>query len=180
MTAHLLKVWDRPVRLLHWSLVSLVAATWWTGGTSGPLHERLGYAVLAVVLARLLWGFTGSRYARFAQFVRSPSVTLGYLRQVLRAQAPRHIGHNPLGGWMVLALLVCAGALGVTGVLYTTDWLWGYAWLEQLHAGLAWALLALVALHVSGVVFTSLAHRENLVKAMVHGGKRPPAPGDVD
>ncbi len=174
-----MKVWDKPVRLLHWSLVSLVAVTWWTGGSSGPLHERLGYGVLAVVLLRLAWGFAGGPHARFDQFVRAPKVTLAYLRQVLRGHAPRHIGHNPLGGWMVLALLGCAGAICVTGVLYTTDWLWGYAWLEQLHASLAWALLALVALHVCGVVFTSRAHRENLVAAMLHGRKRPPASDDV-
>lgn len=174
-----LKVWDPLLRLLHWSLALLVAAAWYMSGTHGPVHEWLGYGAAAVAAARVVWGFAGGRYARFAQFVRGPGETMAYLRAVAAGRAPRHVGHNPLGGWMVAALLANVGCLGLTGWLYTTDWLWGYAWLEQLHVSLGWLLLGLIALHVSGVVFTSVKHRENLVAAMFTGRKRAARDDDV-
>lgn len=173
-----MKVWDRAVRLLHWSLAITVVAAWITGGITGLTHDVLGYVAGAIVLARLAWGFTDSRFARFSQFVRRPAVTLTYLRDVAAGKAVRHIGHNPLGGWMVVLLLFCVAALSITGILYTTDWLWGYEWLYRLHAVLGWMILILVVLHVIGVAFTSWQHRENLVKAMITGDK--PEPQDLD
>lgn len=167
------RVWDRPVRLLHWLLAAGVVAAWATGHWFHASHHALGYAVGGIVAARVLWGFIGSAPARFREFVRSPTNTLRYTRQLLAGREPRHLGHNPLGGWMVLALLACAGAASLTGALYVTDWLWGYAWLENLHAALAWALPVLVALHLAGVAFTGWRHGESLVKAMVTGRKRP-------
>ena len=165
---------------MHWLLVTSVAGAWITRHRLDELHQYWGYAALTLVSLRLVWGFVGGRYARFAQFVRSLPNTLAYLREVLRGHAPRYIGHNPLGGWMVLALIACVGLLGFTGWLYTTDMFWGYGWLADLHAGLGWTLLGLVALHLSGVVFTSVKHRENLVRAMVTGRKPPAAGTDVD
>ena len=179
MKRNSVRVWDRPVRALHWALVPVLAAAWWTGGSTGWLHEALGYAAGGLVAARLVHGFSGSRYARFAQFVRAPRATWAYLRAVASGRAPRHLGHNPLGGWMVLALLACVAAASLTGWLYVTDWLWGYAWLYALHAGLAWALVGLVATHLAGVAFTGWQHRENLVAAMVTGRKREPQGDDV-
>lgn len=166
-----LRVWDRPVRLLHWSLAASVVVAWLTRSQLGPVHEVPGYIACALGGARIAWGFWGSRYARFAQFVRAPAHTLHYLRGVLAARAPRYLGHNPLGGWMVLALLADLAALGGTGWLYNTDLFWGYGWLAHLHAGLGWMLLALVTLHVGGVFLTSWQHRENLVRAMLTGDK---------
>ncbi len=175
----LMRVWDAPVRLLHWGLVAAVALSWWSRHDTGPLHERVGYAVIALLAARLAWGFVGSRYARFAQFVRAPGPTLAYARAAIAGHAPRYIGHNPLGAWMVLALLATLGLLGLTGWLYTTDMFWGYGWLADLHKYLGWALLALIALHVAGMLWTCWAHRENLVRAMVTGNKAAPAGDDV-
>lgn len=172
-------VWDVAVRLLHWSLVASVAAAWITRHRLGPLHENLGYAALAIACARVAWGFAGRHHARFAQFVRGPAATWAYARAVGAGRAPRHLGHNPLGGWMVVALLGCIGLLGFTGWLYTTDLFWGYGWLANLHEGLGWTLLGLVALHVGGVLFTGYKHRENLVRAMVTGRKAPPTGDDV-
>ncbi|MET3515993.1 cytochrome b [Pseudacidovorax sp. 1753] len=173
-------VWSRSVRLLHLGLIASVTVAWVFREDLGPAHEVAGYVALAAAALRSGIGLAGRGYARFGQFVRSRAATLGYARQVLRGTAPRYIGHNPLGGWMVLALLGCIGLLGASGWLYTTDLFWGYGWLAWLHAALGWTLLALVALHVGGVVFTSIAHRENLVKAMLTGRKAPPGPGDVD
>lgn len=173
-------VWDVAVRSLHWLLVAAVSAAWLTSLHLVRWHEVAGYAAALVVAGRIAWGFLGHGHARFADFVRSPRRTFTYGVDVLAHREPRYVGHNPLGAWMVLALLACVAALAVTGWLYSaTDFFWGEAWLEQLHALLAWLLLVLIALHIVGVVFTSVRHRENLVRAMVDGAKRAPKAGDV-
>jgi len=99
---------------------------------------------------------------------------------VIAFAEPRYLGHNPLGGWMVMALLSMVAAAGLSGWLSVTDRFWGVAWVQELHEALANALFLLVGLHIAGVVFTSLRHRENLVRAMLTGRKRAPEPGDVD
>ena len=177
-------VWDRFVRVAHWTLVVSVLGAWLTaemdGKAAAALHEWLGYLALAVLALRLPWGWVGSRYARFAQFVRSPRETVAYAKAVARFSEPRHVGHNPLGGWMIVALIVMVMAAAGSGWLYATDRFWGEEWLEELHEALANGLLALVALHVAGVLFSSLRHRENLVRAMITGRKRAPGAGDVE
>ncbi|WP_395703708.1 cytochrome b/b6 domain-containing protein [Aquabacterium sp.] len=172
-------VWDRPVRLLHWTLVASVVLGWFTTEWRTGWHQPVGYAGLAALVLRLLWGCVGSRHARFAQFVRGPRATLAYARALSARRAPRHLGHNPLGGWMIVALLGCIAGLALTGWLYTTDWLWGDETVETVHRALAWGLLGLVALHVAGVLFTGRRQRENLVAAMFSGRKRAPAGDDV-
>ncbi len=175
-----IKVWDRTVRLLHWVLVAAVAVAWTSTLGLGfvKTHEPAGYIALAVVAIRVIWGFCGSHYARFSQFVRGGADVLHYACELRATRERRYIGHNPLGGWMVLLLLGVIASLGLTGWLYTTDAFWGMAWLDRLHQALAWVLLGLAALHLVGVAFTSLRHRENLVAAMVSGRK--PAPGPED
>ncbi|MDB5857999.1 MAG: cytochrome [Ramlibacter sp.] len=173
-------VWDRPVRLLHWLLVGAVAAAWLTTLGLAGFHRAAGYGAAAIVVARIAWGFLGNRHARFSRFVLGPAATAAYAARVLAGREPRYLGHNPLGAWMVVALLACVAALGLTGWLYTsTDLFFGEPWLEDLHAILAWLLLGLIALHVAGVAFTSLRYRENLLRAMVDGAKPPPRGGDV-
>ena len=174
-----IRVWDPLVRVAHWTLAASVAVAWLTREGNRELHEAAGYVALVVIAVRLGWGFVGPRYARFAQFVRTPAHTLRYGCEALRRTEPRHIGHNPLGGWMVVLLLLCAALAALSGVLYTTDAYWGIEWVEDLHEALATAVLALVALHVAGVAAASLRHREDLVGAMVHGRKRAPAPRDI-
>ncbi|MDB5731925.1 MAG: cytochrome [Variovorax sp.] len=173
------KVWDAPVRLLHWALAAAVGIAWFAGEGALSVHEMAGYVALALVAARWAWGWRGGRFARFGQFVRAPGVVGRYALDVARHREQRHLGHNPLGGWMVVALLAAVAAVGTTGWLYTLDRFWGVAWLEALHRTLAWGLMALVALHVAGVVFTGRRHRENLVTAMLTGRKRPAGEDDV-
>ncbi|MFC0135803.1 cytochrome B [Massilia eurypsychrophila] len=165
------RVWDAPVRLLHWTLAASIGAAWFTGSDTGPAHEYIGYGSAAAVAARLAWGRFGNRYARFGQFVRGPAATWRYLRAVLAGRAARHLGHNPLGGAMVVALLACVSLVALSGWAMGTDLLWGYAWPVRVHEALAWLLVGLIALHVGGVLLTGLQHRENLVKAMVTGDK---------
>jgi cytochrome b len=166
------RIWDPFVRIAHWSLVGGVAAAWLTRSGSGAIHEWLGYGTLALVAARIAWGFTGTPYARFSNFVQRPEAVGRYVLDLLERREVRCLGHNPLGGYMIVALLAVTAATGLSGWLYTTDRYWGVEWVETLHSTLADALFVLAAFHVLGVVATSLRHRENLVAAMVHGRKR--------
>jgi cytochrome b len=169
-----IKVWDLLVRLLHWSLVVSVVGAWLTREGNEVRHEQLGYAALAIVAVRCGWGFVGPRYARFRDFVRSPRATFGYLRAVVARRESRHIGHNPLGGWMIVLLLITIAVIGGTGWLYTTEAYFGVAWVGELHEGATDFLIVLAALHVAGVLFTSIRQKENLVTAMVTGKKKVP------
>lgn len=173
------KVWDPLVRVLHWSLVASVAAAWITSEVGRRWHEPIGWFVLGVVGVRLLWGLVGPHHARFTGFLRGPRAVQAYAAAVLRGRAPRHVGHNPLGGWMIVALLLTLLAVGGTGWLMTTDAFFGSELVEEVHEALANGLLGLVALHVAGVVVTGWHQGENLARAMWTGRKRPPAPGDV-
>jgi len=175
-SAQRIPVWDPLVRFLHWSLVLGFFAAYFTREIAGSWHENLGYFVLAVVAVRTLWGFLSSGYARFGQFVRSPGHTLRYALDLVRGTQSRYIGHNPLGGWMSIALLFFVLATCLSGWLYTTDRFWGVEWVEELHEVLTYVTLSLVALHLCGVIYTSIHDRENLVAAMVHGKKRPADP----
>jgi cytochrome b len=166
------RVWDPLVRIGHWTLVVAVAVAWLSHEGPAVLHDNAGHLALAVVLVRLVWGFLGPTRARFSDFLRGPAATLAYARALLAGREPRCLGHNPLGGWMILALLLTVAATGVSGWLATTDAFWGAAWVEELHDVLADALLLLIALHVAGVLVTSRRHGENLVLAMLTGRKR--------
>ena len=170
------KVWGPYVRISHWLLVAVLTAAWLTRRGGGAWHEWTGHAALALVVARTIAGFVLRGHARFASFLRGPRETLRYARELLARRERRYLGHNPLGGWMIVLLLAVTAATSATGWLYTTDRYWGIEWVERLHSTLADALVVLAALHVAGVVAASLRHRENLVAAMVHGRKRA---GDV-
>jgi cytochrome b len=169
-----IKVWDLFVRTFHWSLVALFTTAYVTGDEIERVHIAAGYAIAALLALRIVWGFFGSRHARFADFVRSPREALGYLRDALLLRARRYIGHNPAGGLMVITLIVMLSATCLTGYLMTTDAFWGSEMVEEIHGGLANATLALVLLHVLGVLVVSFEHRENLVKSMISGRKRAP------
>jgi cytochrome b len=166
------KVWDPFVRIFHWSLVALVVFSLATGDHVYRAHVSAGYAMIGLIAGRVLWGFVGTRYARFADFVRSPRETLGYLADVVSLRSRRYVGHNPAGGLMIIALLTTLAGLAATGYMMTIESFWGVDWIEEVHETLASGLIALIAIHVFGAVLTSLMHRENLVAAMITGRKR--------
>lgn len=119
---HQVKVWDPLVRTFHWSLVVLFALAYLSGDDAATVHIWSGYIVLALVLLRVLWGLIGTRHARFADFVYPAAMILGYTRDMLRGRAKRYLGHNPLGGAMVVIMLVALLVTSVTGiVLERTD-----------------------------------------------------------
>jgi cytochrome b len=178
-----IRVWSLPLRALKWTLaLSMMAAfathelhAKWLGT---PVHEWLGYVAVAAALLRVLLGLTAAaepagvwRFVGQGGFVRGPAATWAYACAVWAHREPRHLGHNPLGGWMIVALLADALVCGGSGWLSTTDRFWGVAWVGNVHDWSGHALLPLVALHVAGVVFTSLRQHENLLAAMIHGKK---------
>ena len=177
-------VWDRLVRIVHWLLAGSILVAWISAQVHGvpavkSIHEWAGYVALGLIALRIAWGFIGSGYARFSQFLCSLATAGKYAFLVFRHQEPRYLGHNPLGAWMIVALLVTAFLASGSGWLYTTDRFWGVEWLEEIHELLADGLVGLVALHVAGGVFTSIRHRENLIKSMITGRKPRPRESDI-
>lgn len=170
--ARTVRVWDAAVRVFHWSLAGAFFAAYLLGDDGGAWHQALGYAALGLVAFRLIWGFTGSRYARFANFLTPPARFFGYVRAMLARREPRYLGHNPAGAAMIIALLSGIAVTSITGWMMTTDALWGVAWVQVTHEWAANITLGLVGLHVAGVIYASWRHRENLVRAMFTGRKR--------
>ncbi|WP_417674930.1 cytochrome b/b6 domain-containing protein [Roseibium sp.] len=202
------RVWDPLVRIFHWGLVAAFATAWLTADELQPLHEIFGYIVAGLIAFRILWGLFGSRYARFTQFLRGPGTTVRYLSDALRGREARYLGHNPAGAVMIVAILLTLSGTAFTGWLIadpsrqalqpelppivTTAQAdedeYGESGerggereevLEEMHEVFANLMLFLIALHLGGVAFASVRHRENLAHAMVTGRKRPPEPGDI-
>lgn len=174
-----IKVWDPFVRLFHWGVVALVAAAFLTQD-SHALHIPVGYAVLVLVGLRVVWGFVGTRHARFADFVTGPRSVVDYLQSLRTGHPRRYLGHNPAGGAMVIGLILLLLATAGTGWLSTTDMFFGNDLVSGLHSGLASVLVAVAGVHVLGVVASSFLHRENLVRAMLTGRKPADLPGETE
>jgi len=166
-------VWDAPVRLIHWLMVLSFAGAYLTAESERwrPVHVTLGYTMLGLVAFRIVWGFVGTRHARFATFVRGPVAIAGYVRGLLRSGRGTHpsAGHNPAGALAIVALLGLALVVAVSGWATYADV--GGHWLEELHEGAADVMLALVGVHVAGVLTGSWLHRDNLIGAMFTGRK---------
>lgn len=192
-------VWDPWVRLFHWTLVVAFTLAYFV--QEGPFEEWLenidgawlqlihvwsGYVIVGLLIFRLIWGFTGPRYARFSDFVRGPREILAYTKDVLMLRAPRYLGHNPAGGAMIIALLLSLTITVIAGLmLYGADkGLGPLAGLlmgstdgfinatKEIHEFFANFTLVLVVGHLTGVIWESLLHRENLAHAMITGRKR--------
>lgn len=181
------KAWDLPTRLFHWALVAAVGFSWYSGETGmTEWHERSGLTVLALLAFRLIWGFVGGRTARFGDFVRGPAAVWRYLRATLAGRHPLHLGHNPLGGWSVLALLAVLAAQAGMGLFGTDDILYeGPLYplvshetamkLTGRHQLLFNLVLALVVIHVTAVLAYAVLLKTNLIRPMVTGWKDIPA-----
>lgn len=164
-------IWDAPVRVFHWLMVLCFAGAYLSAESERwrLLHVTLGYTMAGLVAFRLLWGLVGTRHARFASFVRGPAAVAGYLRGLASRRAEHGPGHNPAGALAILALL--GMSLVVTAAGWATYNDIGGEWLDELHEGAANVMLAIVGVHVAGVLAASWLHRDNLVGAMVTGRK---------
>jgi len=193
-------VWDLGVRVFHWSLVALFTFSYLSGDELETLHAYSGYAIIGLLVFRLIWGFVGSKHARFADFVRGPREAIDYLKSMRAGRPRRYLGHNPAGGAMIVLLLVGLSLLTFTGLMAYAEEGHGplagadvslisnaYAdhdedeggkkgekkdefW-EEVHEFTGNFLLVLIFLHVAGVGVSSRLHREPLVKAMISGKK---------
>jgi len=199
MMSNEVRVWDVMIRIFHWSLVTGFTIAYLTGEVEGNLHIYSGYAVLGLITFRVVWGFIGTRYARFSNFVCSAQTVSQYLKGLVNRKPGHYVGHNPAGGWMVIAMLLSLFVVSVSGLkLYAVEEGLGplagplpavtlisaaYAdsdeneeseeeefW-EEIHEASANFMLLLIFLHIAGVVISSRLHKENLVKAMITGKK---------
>jgi cytochrome b len=183
-----IRIWDLPVRLFHWMLVILMAVSYFSGLAGGDwmkLHFWSGYAILTLLLFRIAWGFVGSTTARFSHFVKGPLAALDHLKELAGADRPRDIGHNPLGGAMVVVLLLGL-LLQVVAGLFAADTDEGTVsgplaalapdkWVERataVHHFWINVLLVLVAVHVLAALLYLVWKRQNLIGAMLSGHKR--------
>lgn len=201
------RVWDPLVRVGHWLLVAAFAIDYFSSegadeGLRQFVHTYAGFAIAAVLGVRIVWGFVGTRYARFRSFLFSPLTALRYFLQLLRRQSARYLGHSPAGAMMIFALLVTLAMTGVSGlVVYAQDGRGPLSpFIQKIERPAAAAgrererppqpaaeahevfgnlALLLVVLHVAGVLWASFAHRENLVKSMVTGTKSAGGPDTV-
>jgi len=181
-----MRIWDAPIRLFHWSLVALLGAAWWSA-EQGELgwHRIIGYAILALLIFRIAWGLFGSSTARFGNFVRGPAAIISHIRRSDRgAGRLSSVGHNPLGGWSVVAMLLALAtqvALGLFAVdidgiesgplSYLVSFETG-RWAAETHHLLFNILLGLVALHLLAIAYYLLVRRDNLVAPMIRGWRR--------
>lgn len=176
------RVWDPLVRVFHWSLVGFFALAWATAEEIQFLHEWSGYAIAALVGFRLVWGVIGTRHARFSDFIYRPSSVKAYLKALFSGRPRHYRGHNPAGGWMVIALLIGLAVLTFSGMaLVATEgegplaatWVAGLNehLVKEIHEFFANLLVLMVGVHVAGVLVSSLMHRENLVRSMITGRK---------
>lgn len=180
-TTHRVRVWDPLVRVSHWSFALIVPAMWWTAENSEwGWHRRLGLVLLAVLAARIAWGFIGPRTARFSHFLRRPSAVIAHFRGSLPNSA-RDIGHNPAGGWSVLALLAVMLAQvgmglfagdpfdGMTGPLRPLVGVMTADTITELHETFFYVVLGFIVLHLAAIAWYALVRREGLVRPMVTG-----------
>ena len=165
-------VWDAPVRVFHWLMVLSFAGAYLTAESERwrLVHVSLGYTLGGLVAFRLVWGLLGTRYARFASFVRGPVAVKRYLASIVRGRPEHHVGHNPAGAVAIVLLLMLSAATVATGWANYNEL--GGKWLEELHEVAANVMLAVVGVHVAGVVISSWLHSENLVRSMLTGQKQ--------
>jgi cytochrome b len=167
--------WDIPTRLFHWLLAGAFLGAFIIGnvaedeGSLFSVHMLLGATAGFMVLLRIIWGFVGSRYARFSSFALSPAKVLAYLKGTVSGGAQRYAGHNPGTSWTSIAIFVMVLGLVATGVLMGNG---GGEAVEEIHEVLAFGTLAVVGVHVAGIIFHTIRHRENIAASMFHGRKQ--------
>ncbi|MBU6414378.1 MAG: cytochrome b/b6 domain-containing protein [Planctomycetes bacterium] len=167
-------IWDLPTRLFHWLLSAgfIVAAIIALAmGEHSPMfayHAIIGLAIALMVALRVVWGIVGTRYARFGSFIFGPGAVIEYMKGALLGGGRRHLGHNPGSAVAIFALLALVLALAVTGFMMGQ----GNEVIKEVHEILAWTTVGVVVVHVLGVAFHTIRHRENITASMIHGRKR--------
>ena len=167
-----IRVWDLPTRIFHWSLVASFAIAFLTAESEKlrDIHVIAGYTLAGLIVFRLLWGFVGGGYSRFVEFLPTPQKLVDYIKSLINGKPQHHVGHNPAGAVAIFLLLgfgIIAAASG-----YATYNEFGGHFMEELHEGASNGMMAIVVIHIAGVIVSSWLHHENLVLAMVTGWKK--------
>lgn len=165
-------VWDLPVRVFHWLLVISFSGAWLTSESERlqMIHYAFGYSACALVLFRLVWGLIGTKYARFTHFIKGPKAMWDHFKGLLSNNPPANPGHNPAGGFVMLALMMIILLTGLTGYWSVKEFLGDF--MSGAHETISSLALALVIVHIIAAILMSLLQRENLIKAMVTGKKQ--------
>ena len=175
------EVWDLPTRVFHWALVGCLGALWFTGENEfTDFHEKFGVSVLILITFRILWGFVGGEFARFTSFIRGPSAVKAYLTTLAGWKLPKELGHNPVGGWSVVAMLLAIMVQASMGLFGTDEILYdaplskfvstGTArFITGLHEDGFNVILVLVGIHLSAITLYLVVFRKNLVAPMIRG-----------
>lgn len=166
------RVWDLPTRVFHWSLVASFAIAFLSSESEKlrDIHVLAGYALAGLIAFRLIWGFVGGGYSRFAEFLPTPQKLVDYLKSLLAGKPQHYVGHNPAGAVAIFLLLGCGIVAAASGWATYEDM--GGHFMEELHEDAANGMMAIVVIHIAGVIVSSWLHRENLVLAMITGWKK--------
>lgn len=171
MQTQTIKVWDLFIRFFHWSVVLMFTLDYGLieDGGSGSMHRILGYAIGILLILRIIWGLIGPTNARFASFFPTPQRIKRHLMDLKHGQVDPREGHNPLGGAMVILLLIMLAVISLSGWMQTWDQFWGEAWLEEVHEMAANFTLLLVVIHVSAVIVMTKVTGIPLLRTMLTG-----------
>ncbi len=166
-----IRVWDLPTRLFHWSLVASFAIAFLTAESEKlrDIHVVAGHTLAGLIVFRLLWGFVGGGYSRFAEFLPTPQKLADYSKSLIKGKPQHYVGHNPAGA-VAIFLLLGFGIVAAASGWATYEHSGGH-FMEELHEGAANGMMAIVVFHIAGVIVSSWLHGENLVKAMITGWK---------
>ncbi len=168
-------VWDPLVRIFHWATAGLFMADYWLLEPGGAPHDWAGYALAALLLVRIIWGFAGPRNARFVTFWPTPARLRLHWHRLRSRDFDPHEGHNPIGALMILSLMVLLAVTAISGWMQGLDRFWGEDWVQRLHEYSADAIMVLVVIHVAGVLVVSRIAGYSLIRTMIHGRRAVPA-----
>lgn len=165
-------VWDFPVRVFHWLLVISFVGAWITSESEAlqMIHYAFGYSACALVLFRIIWGFIGTRYARFTQFMKGPAETIHHIKSLFTGNQHAGLGHNPVGALAMVALMVLILLIGVTGYWSVKEFLGDF--MSGAHEAIASLALVVVVIHIAAAIIMSFVQKENLIRSMVTGKKQ--------
>lgn len=167
------KLWDPLIRIFHWSIAAIFIANYFFNEAGDDWHQWLGYAAVAWLVVRFFWGFFGKGAARWSDFFPTRAGLLLHTKAIFKGEHYHRLGHSPLGGLVMILMMLCMLFLGITGyMMEEVDYFWGVDWLQELHGWIADGLLVLVFIHVAAALIESYRLKENLPLSMITGKRK--------
>lgn len=167
------KLWDPLIRIFHWSIAAIVIANYFFNEEGDDWHQWLGYIAVAWLTVRFFWGFFGSGAARWSDFFPTRASLTAHVKALANREPFHRMGHSPLGGLVMILMMLCVLSLGITGYMMAeVDYFWGVDWVENVHSWIANSLIALVSIHIAAALFESYRLKENLLLSMITGKRR--------